>query len=51
MRTHLRVLTEDDPDLAETYRVLAARTARRAAAAGLLSEPAAAEVLTTLEGS
>jgi predicted short-subunit dehydrogenase-like oxidoreductase (DUF2520 family) len=48
VRTHLRVLTEDDPDLAETYRVLAARTARRAAAAGLLSDQAAADVLTTL---
>ncbi len=48
VRTHLRVLTEDDPDLAETYRVLAARTARRAAAAGLLSDQAATDVLTTL---
>ncbi len=51
VRTHLRVLTEDDPDLAATYRVLAARTARRAAAGGLLSEPVAAEVLSVLEGS
>jgi predicted short-subunit dehydrogenase-like oxidoreductase (DUF2520 family) len=51
VRTHLRVLTEDDPDLAATYRVLAARTARRAAAAGLLSELAAAEVLSVLERS
>lgn len=51
VRTHLRVLAEDDPELAATYRVLAVRTARRAAAAGLLSEPAAAEVLSVLERS
>ena len=44
VRTHLRVLAADDPDLAATYRVLAARTARRAAAAGLLPESAAAEI-------
>ena len=34
VRTHLRVLAADDPELAATYRVLAARTAGRAAAAG-----------------
>jgi predicted short-subunit dehydrogenase-like oxidoreductase (DUF2520 family) len=49
VRTHLRELGAADPDLAETYRVLAARTARRASAAGLLPEYAAHEVLTTLE--
>jgi len=49
VRTHLRVLTDVDADLAETYRVLAARTARRASAAGLLPEQAATDVLTTLE--
>ena len=49
VRAHLRELRASDPDLAETYRVLAARTARRAAAAGLLPEYAAQEVLTTLQ--
>ena len=44
VRTHLRVLAEDDPDLAATYRVLADRTARRAAAAGLLPEAVAGEI-------
>ncbi|MEN3268161.1 DUF2520 domain-containing protein [Pseudonocardia sp.] len=51
VRTHLRELAAADPDLAETYRVLAARTARRASAAGLLSEYAAKDVLAILEGS
>ena len=36
VRTHLRELGAVDPDLAATYRVLAARTARRAQRAGLL---------------
>ena len=49
VRTHLRVLAEDDPDLAATYRALAARTARRAAAAGLLPDPAAAELRALLQ--
>jgi predicted short-subunit dehydrogenase-like oxidoreductase (DUF2520 family) len=49
VRAHLRELDTVDPDLAEAYRVLAARTARRAAAAGLLPDYAANEVLTTLE--
>jgi predicted short-subunit dehydrogenase-like oxidoreductase (DUF2520 family) len=49
VRTHLRVLTETDPDLAETYRVLAGRTARRAAAAGLLPDATADDVLSTLQ--
>jgi predicted short-subunit dehydrogenase-like oxidoreductase (DUF2520 family) len=48
VRAHLSVLAAEDPDLAETYRVLAARTARRAAAAGLLPEEAADDVLSTL---
>jgi len=48
VRTHLRVLADADADLADTYRVLAGRTARRAAAAGLLPEHAAADVLTLL---
>jgi predicted short-subunit dehydrogenase-like oxidoreductase (DUF2520 family) len=51
VRTHLRELAAADPDLAATYRVLAARTARRAAAAGLLSEYAEKDVLALLEGS
>jgi predicted short-subunit dehydrogenase-like oxidoreductase (DUF2520 family) len=51
VRTHLRELSSADPDLAQTYRVLAARTARRAFAAGLLSEYAEKDVLAVLEGS
>ena len=43
------VLTGHDPDLAATYRVLAARTARRAAAAGLLQESAATELRELLQ--
>ncbi|HVK26633.1 MAG TPA: DUF2520 domain-containing protein [Actinokineospora sp.] len=49
VRTHLRELEALDPELAETYRVLATRTARRAATAGLLPDHAAKDVLTTLE--
>ena len=51
VRTHLRELSAADPDLAHTYRVLAARTARRAFAAGLLSEYAEKDVLAVLEGT
>jgi predicted short-subunit dehydrogenase-like oxidoreductase (DUF2520 family) len=47
--THLRELGAVDPDLAETYRVLAARTARRASAAGLLPDHATHDVLETLQ--
>jgi predicted short-subunit dehydrogenase-like oxidoreductase (DUF2520 family) len=49
VRMHLRELRAADPDLARTYRVLAARTARRASKAGLLPDHAAQDVLTTLE--
>jgi predicted short-subunit dehydrogenase-like oxidoreductase (DUF2520 family) len=49
VRLHLRELGAADPGLAETYRVLAARTAHRASAAGLLPEHAAHEVLTILQ--
>ena len=49
VRTHLRELDAVDPDLARTYRVLAARTARRAQGAGLLAAHAADEVRATLE--
>ena len=49
VRTHLRELDAVDPDLARTYRVLAARTARRAQGAGLLPAHAADEVRATLE--
>jgi predicted short-subunit dehydrogenase-like oxidoreductase (DUF2520 family) len=49
VRSHLRELGAADPDLAEAYRVLAARTARRASAAGLLPDHAAHEVLATLQ--
>lgn len=48
VRTHLRELDAVDPDLARTYRALAARTAHRAEAAGLLPEHAARDVLRTL---
>ena len=48
VRKHLRELTAADPELAEAYRVLAARTAHRAAAAGLLPDHAADDVLSTL---
>lgn len=48
VRKHLRELSGADPDLAETYRVLAGRTARRAAAAGLLPDHAVDDVLSTL---
>ena len=46
---HLRELDAADPDLARTYRALAARTAHRAQAAGLLPDHAAQDVLRTLE--
>jgi predicted short-subunit dehydrogenase-like oxidoreductase (DUF2520 family) len=44
VRSHLRVLTAEDPGLARTYRALATRTAVRAAAAGLLPESVAADI-------
>jgi predicted short-subunit dehydrogenase-like oxidoreductase (DUF2520 family) len=44
VRSHLRVLTAEDPGLARTYRALATRTAGRAAAAGLLPESVAADI-------
>ncbi|MFC4946771.1 Rossmann-like and DUF2520 domain-containing protein [Pseudonocardia sp. GCM10023141] len=49
VRMHLRELGDVDPDLAQTYRVLAGRTARRALAAGLLPEHAAKDVLGALD--
>jgi predicted short-subunit dehydrogenase-like oxidoreductase (DUF2520 family) len=49
VRKHLRELDAVDPDLAETYRTLARRTAYRAGAAGLLPDHAADEVRATLE--
>lgn len=49
LRAHLRELGAVDPDLAETYRRLAGRTARRAAAAGLLADHAVRDVLAILE--
>ena len=49
MRTHLRELDAVDPDLAVTYRVLAARTAYRAQLAGLLPDHAADDVRATLD--
>jgi predicted short-subunit dehydrogenase-like oxidoreductase (DUF2520 family) len=49
VRTHLRELDAADPDLAETYRVLAGRTAHRAVDAGMLPDHAAHEVLEILQ--
>lgn len=49
VRTHLRVLTEADPDIAAAYRAMALRAAHRASAAGLLPEHAAKDVLAALE--
>lgn len=49
LSTHLRVLKATDPDLAETYRVLAGRTAHRAADSGLLPDHAVRDVLAALE--
>jgi predicted short-subunit dehydrogenase-like oxidoreductase (DUF2520 family) len=49
LRSHLRVLAATDPGLADTYRTLAGRTARRAAASGLLPEHDARAVLGTLQ--
>jgi predicted short-subunit dehydrogenase-like oxidoreductase (DUF2520 family) len=49
VRTHLRELDAAEPDLAETYRVLAGRTAHRAVDAGLLDDHAAHAVLETLQ--
>jgi predicted short-subunit dehydrogenase-like oxidoreductase (DUF2520 family) len=48
VRTHLRELDAADADLARTYRAMAARTAHRAQAAGLLPDHAAQDVLRTL---
>ena len=48
VRVHLGELDAADPDLARTYRVLAARTARRAESAGLLPDHAAQDVLRIL---
>lgn len=44
VRTHLRELDAVDPGLAATYRALAARTAHRAHAAGMLPDHAADDV-------
>jgi predicted short-subunit dehydrogenase-like oxidoreductase (DUF2520 family) len=49
VRMHLRELDAADPDLAETYRVLAGRTAHRAVDAGLLPDHAAHDVLEILQ--
>lgn len=49
VRTHLDRITAADPDLAGAYRAMAARTARRAAAAGLLDADARRDIETTLE--
>ena len=48
VRKHLDELTVVDPELAQTYRALARRTAHRAADAGLLPDHAVDDVLSTL---
>ncbi|SHK69999.1 Predicted oxidoreductase, contains short-chain dehydrogenase (SDR) and DUF2520 domains [Pseudonocardia thermophila] len=49
VRTHLRVLSDADADLARTYRALATRTVHLAERGGLLPGHAAADVRTILE--
>jgi predicted short-subunit dehydrogenase-like oxidoreductase (DUF2520 family) len=49
VRLHLRVLADSAPELLESYRVQAARTADRAQAAGLLAPVAAERVRETLQ--
>lgn len=49
VRTHLDRIGAADPDVAAAYRTLAGRTARRAAAAGLLDPAALHDVEKTLE--
>lgn len=49
VRMHLHELAAVDPDLADTYRALALRTAHRASTAGMLAEHAANDVFETLE--
>ncbi|MDQ3886689.1 MAG: DUF2520 domain-containing protein [Actinomycetota bacterium] len=49
VRTHLRVLAQSAPELAEPYRVQAMRTTHRAEHAGLLGSEAAAGVRAVLE--
>jgi len=49
LRLHLRVLAESAPELLDSYRAQASRTAYRAELAGLLSSAAAAGIRATLE--
>ena len=49
LRTHRRELAEHAPEIADSYRVLAARTAARARTAGLLRDHDADQVETALE--
>jgi predicted short-subunit dehydrogenase-like oxidoreductase (DUF2520 family) len=49
VRAHLRVLREGAPEIAQCYSALAGRTVARAAAAGLLTTDAAAEITELLE--
>ena len=48
VRLHLRVLAESAPELLDSYRAQAARTADRAETAGLLAPAAASEIRETL---
>ncbi|MFI7675190.1 Rossmann-like and DUF2520 domain-containing protein [Actinophytocola sp. NPDC049390] len=49
VRAHLRVLTENAPDMLPAYRALAARTAERAEESGLLRPDLAPDVFAALE--
>jgi len=49
VRTHLRVLSKHAPELLPSYRVLAARTARRAQDVGLLRADVAPDVIAAIE--
>jgi predicted short-subunit dehydrogenase-like oxidoreductase (DUF2520 family) len=49
VRAHLRVLSDNAPEMLSTYRVLAARTAERAEENGLLRADLAPDVFTALE--
>lgn len=49
VRTHLKVLAESAPELSETYRVQAARTALRAQRVGLVGADATDQVLAVLQ--
>jgi predicted short-subunit dehydrogenase-like oxidoreductase (DUF2520 family) len=49
VRTHLRVLAKEAPELLPSYRALAARTASRARDVGLLRADLAPDVIAAIE--